>query len=67
MTLYLRVYENVSEIHFNVTWFSNSGETNQKRRKTMGQISPLVLQLSRTFTPQLDNNNTLKCNSDNFA
>ena len=50
-------------MHFFV---SNCGEKVMKRRKTMGQICPIVFRDFLTLTPGLENNKTSKCGSESF-
>ena len=51
---------------FNVSLFSNQREKVLILVESRGQMCPIVFLLLRTFSPRLENNNTLKCWFDNF-
>ena len=64
--IYATVRGKLSELHYNALLVSNRGEKVMKRRKTMGQICPIVFRAFQTFSPRLENNESSKCGSENF-
>ena len=64
--IYATVRGKLSELHYNALLVSNRGEKVMKRRKTMGQICPIVFRAFWTFSPRLENNKSSKCGSENF-
>ena len=56
----------LTEFHFNEALISNSGEKVPESKKARVYICPLLSTKNKIFSPGLENNNTLKCISDNF-
>ena len=54
-------------IYFNLSLFTNPGEKVLILVESRGTICPLSVILFRTFSPRLENNNTLKWISDKFS
>ena len=59
LTTYVRVDGTFSETHFNVSLFSNPGEKFLKIWRSTEQICLLLSTRIRTFSPRVENNNTL--------
>ena len=64
LTTYLRVCAKLLELHFNISLFSNRGEKVLKKAHNYGTD---LGQICRIFSPQLENNDILKCSSHSFA
>ena len=64
--IYVTICEKLSESHFDVSLFSNPGDSVWKARKTMGQICTTLFLHLMTLSPRLENNNALQCSSDSL-
>ena len=56
----------LSELYFNVLLFSIPGDQVVKSRKTMGQICTVLSTRTRSLSPGLEYNNSLKCTSESL-
>ena len=63
---YVRVVGKLADQQFNVSLFSNTGEKVLILFESRGQICPIVFLLFKTYSPGLENNDTLQCWSHNF-
>ena len=59
--IYVTMYEQLSELHCNVSLFSNHGEKVRKTRKTRGQICPIIFYFS--WPSPRDWRTTIHCNA----
>ena len=65
-TTYVGIPVKLSEVHFDVSLFSNPGDKVLVLVESTGHICPIVFLLLKTLSLGLKNNDTVKCNSDNF-
>ena len=65
--IYVKIVGKIPDQHLNVWLFSNPGDQVQKRRRTTGQICPVLSTRIWTLSPGLENNHTLICWSGIFS